>query len=77
VLDQPQSESVHFELDFNGMIISFCDKEDQCAPDASFWMCWDDWPRLEAFVEMNGGSKIDNKKAFGFLVASRIVQLRL
>lgn len=77
MLNNPPNESVHIELDFNGMIMSVCDREDQCMKGSAFWLAWSDMHRVDAYIDMNGGAKIDNKRAFGFLVASSIVQLRL
>ena len=67
---------VHIELKFNGMIMTVSATEDKCHPKARFWLSWDNFPRLEAYLKMNQIEKIRDKKVFGILVASRIVQLR-
>ncbi len=76
LLERDPHPVLHCHLEFNGMVMSVCDKEDQCHTTAKFWLCWDQTPKLEFYMMLNGIVQIDNKKTFGILVASRIIQLR-
>lgn len=69
------TDTVHFELSFNKMIMTVSDRKDQCRQDTRFWLPWENWTKLEMFLKLNQLEKVDNKKTFGILVAGRIVQL--
>ena len=71
-----EQETVHIELNFNQMIMTVSEREDQCHPKARFWLSWDKWPQIEMFCKMNQVEKVQDKKLFGILVANRIIQLR-
>lgn len=71
-----QLETVSIELGFNGMVMTVSEREDQCNLNARFWMPWANFNRLEFFLKLNRMEKVIDKKTFGILVASRIIQLR-
>lgn len=75
LLEKRPHPVLHFILEFNDMVMSVCDSEEQCHEKAKFWLCWDKTPTLEFYMKLNGIVQIDNKKTFGILVASRIIQL--
>jgi len=70
------TETVHIDLDFNSMIMTVSDREDQCHPQAKFWLPWAEFPRVEMFLKINKIEKVTDKKVFGILVANRIIRLR-
>ena len=58
------------------MIMTISEEESQCHPQARFWFPLANCGQFEMFLAMNCIEIVDNKKTFGILVASCIIQLR-
>jgi len=68
-------EPVHIELDwYENKILSVCEKEDECHPDAQFWLPDKNFRRVEVYCSISKIDSINTKEHFTRLIASRIVQ---
>jgi len=56
--------------------MTISEEESQCHPQARFWFPLANCGQFEMFLAMNCIEIVDNKKTFGILVASCIIQLR-
>lgn len=64
---------VHLQLDFIDAILSVCDTEQQCHPEAKFWFPLANLLRLQVYLKLSKIEKIQCMRHFTLVVKNGIV----
>ncbi len=65
---------LHIELEFNKKVMSVCESESQCHPEATYWLPVANLDRLFSYLRMSKLTQIHSIEHFTKVLTGRIVQ---